>query len=205
MAKAKKTIRITGAGIYGVPTAENPTGELPIGFEFETEGDVPAGWVGRAIVVGGEPAEGSQFVTGNDDDGDSAVAAARKEVIEKAEAEFKRLNEAHEDATRSLVARAERAEADLQQAHEQIEALNLKLARNQDGGAIVALAAAHGAENAASPEEIKAAVGLLDGKNADHWTAAGLPAVDAVAELTGKSVTRAAITEAAPDAKRPTD
>lgn len=58
---------------------------------------------------------------------------------------------------------------------------------------------------AAMADDIKAAVALLDGKNDDHWTAAGLPAVDAVAEIAGKTVTRAAINEAAPDAKRPAD
>ena len=44
---------------------------------------------------------------------------------------------------------------------------------------------------------------MLDGSVDAHWTAAGLPAVDAVSELTGKTVTRAQITEVAPDAKRP--
>lgn len=57
----------------------------------------------------------------------------------------------------------------------------------------------------ATAEEIVSAVNLLDGKNDDHWTSAGLPAVDAIAELTGKTVTRAGIAEAAPDSKRPAD
>lgn len=56
---------------------------------------------------------------------------------------------------------------------------------------------------AASAEEITTAVSMLDATDDAHWTAAGLPAVDAVAELTGKAVTRKAIEEAAPDAKRP--
>jgi hypothetical protein len=55
----------------------------------------------------------------------------------------------------------------------------------------------------ATAEDIATAIGLLDGANDDHWTNAGLPAVDAVAEIAGKPVTRAAITAAAPDAKRP--
>jgi hypothetical protein len=55
----------------------------------------------------------------------------------------------------------------------------------------------------ASADDITSAIALLDPANDDHWTAAGVPAVDAVAELAGKPVTRAAITKAAPDAKRP--
>lgn len=188
------TIRITGAGIYGAPTETNPTGEMPIGFEFETASGLPTGWVGRAIIVGEEPQEGAQFITGAEGE-DPAVAVARKEVIEKADAEFKRRDQVYEEVTRAIVARAEKAEADLQHANEQIEALNLKLK---------AFEAGEGAVDASTADEIKTAVGMLDGKNDDHWTAAGLPAVDAVADLTGKPVTRKAITEAAPDAKRPT-
>lgn len=55
----------------------------------------------------------------------------------------------------------------------------------------------------ASAEEIVAAIELLDAANDEHWTAGGLPAVDAVAELAGKQVTRKAIEAAVPDAKRP--
>jgi hypothetical protein len=55
----------------------------------------------------------------------------------------------------------------------------------------------------ATAEDIATAIGLLDPLNDDHWTKAGLPEVAAVAELAGKPVTRAAITAAAPDAKRP--
>lgn len=190
---AKRTIRITGAGIYGAPTAENPSGELPIGFEFETEGDLPPGWVGRAVVVGDEPKEGSEFIVNEDDD--SEIAKARREIIEKAEGEFKRINQAHEEATRALTGRAEKAEADLQYANDQLEVLNLKLKAFESGD--------HGDSSAA--DEIRTAVSMLDSNNVAHWTAAGLPAVDAVAEITGKPVTRAAITEAAPDAKRPTE
>ncbi|MFK4794660.1 hypothetical protein [Sphingobium sp. ZW T5_29] len=58
---------------------------------------------------------------------------------------------------------------------------------------------------AATADEIISALALLDGTNDDHWTAAGLPKVESVAELIGKTVTRKAIEEAAPDAKRPTE
>ena len=44
-------IRITAAGIHGKPTEENPTGEYPVGYEFETDAEMPAGWAGRAEVV----------------------------------------------------------------------------------------------------------------------------------------------------------
>lgn len=55
----------------------------------------------------------------------------------------------------------------------------------------------------ATADEIVAAIELLDGMNDAHWTAAGLPSVDAVAEIADRKVTRAAIEAAAPDAKRP--
>ena len=49
---------------------------------------------------------------------------------------------------------------------------------------------------------IRAAVEGLDPANDDHWTSAGLPDVSAVKAQLGADVTRAQITEAAPDAKR---
>ncbi|SMC97077.1 hypothetical protein [Novosphingobium sp. B1] len=183
-----KTIRITGSGIFGNPTEDNPTGEYPIGYEFETASDLPAGWAGRAVIVGEEPKQGSEFVVNDNDDSD--VGKARREVIEKAEAEFKRIRSSYDAQVQALEARANKAEADLQLANEQIEALNLKLKASE-------------ANDAATAEEIASAIALLDAKTDAHWTAAGLPAVDAVAELTGKAVTRKAIEEAAPDAKRP--
>jgi len=58
--------------------------------------------------------------------------------------------------------------------------------------------------SAAKPAgDIKAALGKLDADNDDHWTAAGLPAVDAVSELVGHTVTRAQIEEAGADFVRP--
>lgn len=51
--------------------------------------------------------------------------------------------------------------------------------------------------------DIASAIALLDAKNDDHWTNAGLPAVDAVSDLLGEKVTRAEIEAAAPDARRP--
>lgn len=191
-----KRIRITGSGIHGNLTPDNPSGEYPIGFEFDTDGDLPDGWKGRAVIVGEEPVEGSVFVGNGDDDSD--VGKARRELIEKAEAEFDRLKGEHADETRALVERAEKAEADLQHANEQIDALNAKLAGHTGGGTD------NGAESATA-DEIKSAVALLDGKTDAHWTAAGLPAVEAVAELTGKTVARKAIEEAVPGAKRPTE
>lgn len=169
---AKHRIRITGTGIHGLPaTPENPTGEYPAGYEFETDSDLPPGWKGRAVIVGEEPKD-AVFVVGEGDSDE--VAQAKRDLIEKAEAEFKRRDEAHAEQVRTLNA--------------EIEALKARLA---------------GGEESATADEIKAALALLDGKTDAHWTKAGLPAVDAVADLTGKTVTREAITEAAPDAKRP--
>ena len=56
-------IRITGAGIHGAPTADNPTGEYPIGHEFDTDADFPIGWTGRAEVVGKGAKAGSTLIT----------------------------------------------------------------------------------------------------------------------------------------------
>lgn len=200
MATAKKTIRIIGAGIYGRPTPENPSGEIEIGTEIEINGEMPAGWVGRAVVVGEEPKEGSVFVTGNGDD--PAIDAARREVADEAQRFIDKLRDEHADATRALIDRAEKAEDEVQLLRDQIRAANARLAafdRDGDGNP----GGANGGGEAATADDIKAAVALLDAKIDKHWTAAGLPAVEAVAELTGKHVTRAAITEAAPDAKRP--
>lgn len=93
---------------------------------------------------------------------------------------------------------------------DEIESLKAELtrltARNTELEALLAQANGEGSDDVKVPataEEITAAIGKLDKKNEDHWTAAGLPAVEAVAELTGKSVTRKAIAEAAPDALRP--
>lgn len=195
MAK-KHRIRITGRGIHGAPSEGNPTGEYPVGYEFETEAELPAGWVGRAVIVGEEPKEGSEFITGNDDD-DSEVDQARREVIAKAQEHIDGLKAEHDKALAAANARADKAEAEAAD-------LRAKLAAfDHDGNG-----APGGSKQPAEPataDDIKAAVALLDKGNDDHWTAAGLPAVDAITEIAGKPVSRAAITEAAPDAKRPTD
>ncbi|WP_311271048.1 hypothetical protein [Sphingobium sp. WCS2017Hpa-17] len=181
MTQAKvKTIRITGAGIYGAPTEANPTGEYTIGHEIETEGDLPPGWIGRAEVVGEEP-DNAEFVTGSEG---VDAAAIRQEVVDEANKRIAAMLAQH---TTDLAAANERADT--------AEALVAELQAKID--------ASTKAAEAATADEIKSAVGLLDGKTDAHWTKAGLPAVEAVAELTGKTVTREAITEAAPDAKRP--
>jgi hypothetical protein len=57
---------------------------------------------------------------------------------------------------------------------------------------------------AKSADSIKAALAKLDPTNDDHWTAAGLPAVGAVKEITGStSLSRDDIVAAAPDFERP--
>jgi hypothetical protein len=52
------------------------------------------------------------------------------------------------------------------------------------------------------PYRIRDAVSGLDQKNDAHWTKAGEPAVEAVAAVVGSPLTRAQISEVAPDAKR---
>lgn len=63
-------------------------------------------------------------------------------------------------------------------------------------------AAAAPAEDDDRAELIRTAIEGLDAKDDAHWTDAGLPAVDAVSEALGETVTRAEIKAAAPDAKR---
>lgn len=58
-------------------------------------------------------------------------------------------------------------------------------------------------DDGAQDTDIASALSMLDPDNDDHWTNAGLPAVEAVSELVGESVTRAQIKTVAPDAKRP--
>jgi hypothetical protein len=62
---------------------------------------------------------------------------------------------------------------------------------------------ARSSKDEASTADIVAAIELLEPENNDHWTSAGLPAVEAVQSIAGKTVTRAQIEAAAPDAKRP--
>lgn len=178
---AKHRIRITGAGIHGAPTAGNPTGEYPIGYEFETDADLPVGWKGRAVLVG-EDSEDAEFVTGST--GAVDADAIRQEVVDEANKRIAAILAQHATELAAANDRADKAEALAADLQAKIDASTA-------------------APEAASADEIKTAVEMLDKANDAHWTAAGLPAVDAVTELVGKPVTRAAITEASPDAKRP--
>lgn len=196
---AKHRIRITGAGIYGAPTADNPTGEIAIGTEFDTDADLPAGWKGRAVIVGEEASKDAEFVVAEDDGTDEG--RLRNQIGKQAQAVIERATRDMQVSVAALTSRAERAEADLQAANEQIEALNEKLKASEAGPGDADEPS--GDAEPASADEIKSALGLLDGANDGHWTDAGLPRVEAIADLTGKAVTRKAITEAAPDAKRP--
>jgi len=187
---AKHRIRITGAGIHGAPTKDNPTGEIAIGTEFDTDADLPAGWVGRAVILGEEPKEGAAFVVA-DDDG-TEEGRIRHQIGNQAMAMVKQETERLELSLRSVTSRADKAEGDLQHANEQIEALNLKIRELEKP-----------AQGDATADEVKTAVGMLDASVATHWTTTGLPAVDAVSEIVGKPVTRKAIEEATPGVKRP--
>lgn len=194
MAKTKR-VRITGPGIYGAPTKDNPTGEIPVGTEFDIKGDMPVGWKGRAALVGKEPADGAELIVNDDDDSD--VGKARREVIAKAQEHIDGLKAEHATALKAATDRADKADADLAKANEHIDGLKAQI--------VELLKGREPSTDPATTDEIKAAVDLLDGKNEAHWTKAGLPAVEAVAEITGKAVTREAIEAAAPDAKRPAE
>lgn len=170
-------IRVTAAGIFGAPTAKNPTGEIPVGSEFDIEGEMPSGWKGRAVVVGAEPEEGSVLI-GNADD-DERISAAREEVRAEAQKFIEGLREQHLVDLKALTERAESAEKRVAE--------------------LEAEAAARGPD----PDLIRAAIDGLDPKNDEHWTKAGLPEVAAVKEALGADVNRAQIEAAVPDAKRP--
>jgi hypothetical protein len=49
---------------------------------------------------------------------------------------------------------------------------------------------------------LKQALKLLDPQNDEHWTAGGLPRVEALEQLTGTQLSRADVEAAAPDLKR---
>lgn len=61
------------------------------------------------------------------------------------------------------------------------------------------------ASESAPANDILAALQLLDPSDDTHWTAAGLPAVDAVKAALGGEVNRGEIEAAAPGFVRPTD
>lgn len=71
-----KRIRITGGGIFGA------AGEIAIGTEFDINGDLPAGWVGRAEIVGEGPKEGAVALTGKNKAELLEIAAAEGVTIE---------------------------------------------------------------------------------------------------------------------------
>lgn len=54
------------------------------------------------------------------------------------------------------------------------------------------------------PTTVLGALQALDPKNDQHWTARGVPSVDAVASILARAVTRSEIEEAAPDLTRST-
>ncbi len=179
-----KRVRITGGGIYGTPTKDNPSGEMPIGFEFDISGDLPAGWKGRAEIVGAEPEKGSVLI-GNADD-DERITAAREEVRTEAQKFIDGLRDEHAAAIKTLVELKDAADA-------RVAELQARVAELE----------AEAATRGPDADLIRAAIEGLDPKNDAHWTKAGLPEVAAVKEALGADVSRAHIDAAAPDAKRP--
>lgn len=81
----KNRIRITGPGIFGARvTDDNVRGEYPVGHEFDTDADLPAGWAGKAEIIGKGTGEGSTFLTGSLP---SLAGKNKAELLEIAEAE----------------------------------------------------------------------------------------------------------------------
>lgn len=77
-----KRIRITGPGIFGLTNDDNPSGEYPVGFEFDTDGDLPDGWVGRAEIVGEGPKEGAVALNNKNKAELLEIAAAEGVTVE---------------------------------------------------------------------------------------------------------------------------
>lgn len=162
-----KRVRITGPGIYGGITKENPSGEFPIGFEFDIKGDLPAGWAGRAEIVGKEPAEGSELIVNEGDDD------IRAELIAKANKHIEGLKAEHATALTAVTDRADKAEKDLAAANETIEGLKAELVKlekaneppaltGKNKAELLEIAAKEGAEveDGATNDDIKAAIEL---------------------------------------------
>ena len=79
-------IKITKGGIYGQPTAENPTGEVPIGTELTVQ-KAPERWAGRYIDLDAdEPADGE------DVDALKARIAELEGIVADRDAEIAKLN-----------------------------------------------------------------------------------------------------------------
>ena len=107
-------IRITGGGIYGT------RGEIPVGTELEVS-DLPAGWKGRAVVVGEDPGDDATVIANDEDE---RIDAARREVAEAAQKHIDGLNAEHATALQAATERADAAEAqaaDLQARVDELE------------------------------------------------------------------------------------
>lgn len=71
-----KRIRITGPGIFG------GEGEIAVGTEFDINGELPAGWAGRAEIVGEGPKEGAVALTNKNKAELLEIAAAEGVTVE---------------------------------------------------------------------------------------------------------------------------
>lgn len=123
---------------------------------------------------------------------DAAADAAEKARLE-AEAKQKAETEAAEKAAAEKKAADEAAEA---KAKAEAEEAAKKAAED------AAAAAALGEGGSGEPKTLAEVIQDLDPANEDHWSARGLPAVEAVSKLFGKDVSRADIEAAAPDYTR---
>lgn len=166
-----KQLRVTGPGIYGAISKAHPTGELPVGYEFHIRGEIPAGWKGRVAELGKEPAEGAELIVNDDDDSD--VGKARREVIAKAQEHIDGLKAEHATALKAETDRADKAEGDLKAANEHIDGLKAQIAAlekaneppaltGKNKAELLEIAAKEGAtvEDGATNDDIKAAIEL---------------------------------------------
>lgn len=134
--------------------------------------------------------------------GDDATFDEGELASPDARAENDPLASTSSSALAAAMARAEEAEARAADLSAENDTLKAKLAAfdhdgdGNPGGGVNA--------ESATDDSVKTALELLDPAKDDDWTAAGLPAVDAVATLAGGKVTRAQIEAIAPGLTRET-
>lgn len=150
------------------------------------------------------PDLGTKSAIEADSGGDERVRLAVEEVSRRAQDHIDQLTTDHSRVVAALTDRAEAAEDSLSEANGKIEDLAAQLAKFDPDGNGKPGGSTAGIGEAASDDSVKTALDLLDTTKDSDWTAAGLPAVEAVAELAGGKVTREQIKALAPDLTRET-
>lgn len=148
---------------------------------------------GKTISLGGHPFVDGVFDFGPDGAG---VVPGPDEVAKKGRI-LAKLYQAYPEGSPELDAAKARIKGD-----KPIEG-RLDVEKREDEQQAAAQPAGAGGSDRARQGAIRTALTKLDPKNADHWTSAGLPSVEAVRELSGdKEVSRGDIQNLAPKLTR---